>query len=226
MGKTKSIIAVEFVCSVSIQDYLGLPVIACAISKRIYIEGQQRTDNEVVIELPDINQTVNFSIGPELKYIDDRDYLKCYKCFLTRDGYTFSKGFNCSVHGEIPINAGTSSSSALVVAWVNFLSRMSDQSAELDEMKIAEYAYKSEVLEFSEPGGMMDHYTTAVGNIIGLRSHPEINLRKYEAETGLFILGNSLEAKDTKLILARVKQKAMDAKNILCDKDPDFLFNH
>jgi galactokinase len=38
-------------------DYLGLPIIAMAISLRAKISGQKRTDNQVIIHQPDINET-------------------------------------------------------------------------------------------------------------------------------------------------------------------------
>src|SRR3990172_250665 len=45
------------------QDYLGLPVIAAAISRRISIEGTLRSDNRMVLKLPDIGSEVSFSLG-------------------------------------------------------------------------------------------------------------------------------------------------------------------
>ena len=74
------------------------------------------------------------------------------------------------MRGEIPINAGTSSSSALLITWLNVLNRMADAPRPLTPEQLAELAYRAEVLEFGEPGGMMDHYATAVGRIIYLAS--------------------------------------------------------
>lgn len=187
------------------QDYLHLPVIACAISKRIFIEGTKRNDSKVKIDLPDVSQTEEFAFNGILPYELERDYFKSSVNVLLKDGFTFSNGIDVLVHGEIPINAGTSSSSALIVTWINLLTRLSDQELELSPEKIAELAYRAEVLEFSEPGGMMDHYSTSVGNIIWLGSYPDIQIEKMNAKPGAFVLGNSGEPKDTKNILARVK---------------------
>ncbi|OYV88464.1 MAG: hypothetical protein B7Z63_00430 [Ignavibacteriae bacterium 37-53-5] len=126
---------------------------------------------------------------------------------MRRHGLVFSKGLECVVKGEIPINAGTSSSSALIVTWVNFVARMSDQGAILSPETIAEYAYEAEVLEFSEPGGMMDQYSTSIGGIIFLNSYPKIEVKKLNTKLGNLVLGNSGEPKDTKFILTRVKNQ-------------------
>ncbi len=204
------------------QDYLNLPIIASAIALRISIMGHKRNDRKVAIELPDINSEESFSISDPIVYDKQRDYLKSCVNVLKRHGLTFSKGIECVVKGEIPINAGTSSSSALVVTWVNFLARMSDQAKELPPEDVAQYAYEAEVLEFSEPGGMMDQYTTAVGGTIFLDSYPEVRLEKLDSRLGTLVLGNSNEPKDTVFILARVKNQMQKVVKELQKSYPDF----
>lgn len=204
------------------QDYLNLPIIACAISLRINIEGSKREDSLVNIDLPDINDEDSFSIEGILKYKKDRDYLKSSINVLKRHGFTFSSGVECKVRGNIPINSGTSSSSALIVSWINFLAQMSDQAKVLSPETIAEYAYEAEVLEFAEPGGMMDQYSTSIGGIISLESYPKISIEKVTADLGKFILGDSGEPKDTKFILSRVKNQIQRVVKELKKKYPEF----
>jgi galactokinase len=205
------------------QDYLNLPVIASAISLRISIEGHKRDDSKVIIHLPDIHSEESFSLSEPIVYDKERDYLKSVINVLKRHGLKFSKGVEGVVRGEIPINAGTSSSSALIVTWVNFLAQMSDSSkVKLSPELIAQYAYEAEVLEFSEPGGMMDQYSTAIGGSIFLDSYPKIEVRKLDAQLGALVLGNSREPKDTKFILARVKNQIQNVVKELQKSHPDF----
>ncbi len=204
------------------QDYLNLPIIACAISLRINIKGNIRNDKNLNIKLPDINDTETFSLEDSEKYLKERDYFKSSINVLKRHGMTFSHGIDCTVQGRIPINAGTSSSSALIVSWINFLAQMSDQNLALEPEQIAEYAYEAEVLEFAEPGGMMDQYSTAIGGIISLDSYPEIKVKKIDVKLGKFVLGDSGEPKDTKYILSRVKQQIQKVVAELRNKYEDF----
>ena len=44
------------------QDYLGLPVIAMAISLRAKIIGEKRSDNQVIIHKLDLGETETFSL--------------------------------------------------------------------------------------------------------------------------------------------------------------------
>jgi galactokinase len=204
------------------QDYLHLPVIAAAISRRIYVEGTARVDRKVNIDLPDIRKRESFEISDEISYVKKRDYFRSVINVLQRRRCHFSHGFDCSVRGDIPINAGTASSSALVVSWVHFLLRMADRSEPVPPEQIAQIAYEAEVLEFSEPGGMMDHYSTANGGLIWLESVPRIRMSTMNAELKSFVLGNSHQPKDTRYILANVKDKLLDVVNNLRGKHPEF----
>ena len=197
------------------QDYLNLPVIPCAISLRISIEGKHRNDSVVHLDLPDINSEDEFATDNTLPYVAERDYFRSAMNVLCRAGFTFSNGFDCRIQGQIPINAGTSSSSALVVAWVNFLARMSDQSRELSSEEIARFAHKAEVIEFGEPGGMMDQYCTSFGGALFIEFHPKLTVQRLPVHLKSFVLGDSGEPKDTKFILSRVKNRILDIARLI-----------
>ncbi len=211
------------------QDYLGLPVIACAITRRLSIEATHRSDRRVVVDMPDIGAVEELRLGEKIVYSGPRDYLKSSVNVLLNKGFSFSRGIDAEIKSDIPINAGASSSSAMTVGWINCLARLSDQAEELPPEKIAEYAHAAEVLEFGEPGGMMDHYTTSVGGIIYLESHPGIRIEKLPRGPGAFVIGNSGEPKNTRDILARVKFGVLDIVQKMKLKNPSFSlqdFNH
>jgi galactokinase len=204
------------------QDYLLLPVIPAAISLRISIEGERRKDAEVALKLPDTHSRIQFSIAKNIEYVLDRDYFRSVFNVLRKEGFTFSSGFNCIVKGTIPIRSGTSSSSALVVSWANFLTRMSDQAKELSPSDIARIAHRAEVLEFEEPGGMMDQYSTSLGGIIFLSFYPEITVKPINVKMGEYVLGDSHSPKDTKGILSRVKNHIIQIVQKLSIHYPEF----
>mgnify|MGYP001189247325 CR=1 FL=1 len=186
------------------QDYLGLPIIALAISLRINLSGEKKSGKVIHINMPDIKEQKKISLD-DLEYRNSRDYFRSGIRICQNEGLRFSKGFDCKIKSQIPIKAGTSSSSALVVSWINFLSRMADDPVKWDQKKIAEVAYKAEVEEFNESGGMMDQYSTSIGKMIYLSSSPKVSVKKINSNLGSFVLGDSGEEKDTMKILNRCK---------------------
>ncbi|MBE9462588.1 galactokinase family protein [Dyadobacter subterraneus] len=204
------------------QDYLGLPVIAAAISRRISIDGNYRNDDQIILHLPDLDEKIEFSLKETFPYIIQRDYFRSTINVLKRKGLVFSKGFECTIHGNIPINSGTSSSSALIVSWAHFLDKMCDNPANFSQKELGEIANAAEVLEFGEPGGMMDHYSTAIGNVIYLESTPEIHVEALTPKLGTFVLGDSLEPKDTLGILSRCRYGMEDVIKKVTKYDPYF----
>ncbi|MFI5252532.1 MAG: mevalonate kinase [Bacteroidota bacterium] len=204
------------------QDYLFLPVIPCAISLRMVIDGKRRNDSVIHLNLPDILNEITFPMDGIQKYKLNRDYFRSGFNVLNRKNFSFNGGFDCTVHGDIPINAGTSSSSALIISWINFLANMSEQKRNLTPGALAWFGYEAEVLEFTEPGGMMDQYAATYGGITYIDFLPDINVKKIRADLKQFVLGNSCEPKDTKHILARVKNRILSIASNLVTEHPGF----
>ena len=203
------------------QDYLGLPVIPMAISLRARFIGENRSDRKFLINKPDLNEVDSFSLD-DLKYTKPRDYFKSGVRVCLNEGLTFSNGFECELTSEIPMQAGTGSSSAITVSWIHFLSQMADKPADWDQRKIGSLAYTAEVVEFNEPGGMMDQYSTALGDLIYIESKPEISIQTMNPNLGYFVLGDSCEPKDTMGILHRCRNSRLAIVEKIKSQDPDF----
>ncbi|MEZ0541657.1 mevalonate kinase family protein [Fibrella arboris] len=205
------------------QDYLGLPVIAAAISRRISVTAHRGGPPQVRLQLPDLQQEITFAISQfPLPYLHDRDYFSSALNVLHRAGLRFSEGISGEVSGNIPINAGTSSSSALLISWLNILSQLADEPQTFSPAQLAEFAYVAEVLEFGDPGGMMDHYSTALGGVIYLESVPEIRVEPFTPALGTFVLGDSGDPKDTIGLLKHVKYGMLAAMDKMRAFDPSF----
>ena len=203
------------------QDYLGLPVIPMAISLRTRLIGKNRSDRKFIINKPDLNEEESFSFD-ELDYTKPRDYFKSGLKICINEGLTFSTGFDCEITSQIPVQAGCGSSSAIMVSWIHFLSQMADERADWDQEKIGELAYKAEVKEFSEPGGMMDQYSSAIGNLIYLESEPKISIESMKPNLGTFVLGDSCEPKDTMEILQRCRDSRLAIFEKIKLQNPNF----
>jgi galactokinase len=204
------------------QDYLHLPVIAAAISLRITMEVARRKDALVHISLPDVNSSESFSLEGNLSYSKPGDYFRSAVNVLRKAGFTFSIGADCVVRSRIPIRAGTSSSSALVVSWVNILAQLSEQRRHLHPDQIARFAHEAEVVAFHEAGGMMDQYSTAYGGVLSIDFSPDMNVEPLNVDLKNFVLGDSREPKDTQGVLARVKSGVLDIVKRLAEKYPAF----
>lgn len=207
------------------QDYLGLPVITAAIDLRVTISGGFSIDEKNRIYQPDIGEYDVFSLHFPLSYSKERDYYKSALNVLQRAGLDLRRAVEVVVKGEIPINSGTSSSSALIVAWIGFLLKMAGDERAHDPLLIAKLAHRAEVLEFEEPGGMMDHFATAFGGVQFIDFNDAGGPEKLRDDLGTFVLGDSMQPKDTKGILARVKDGALEGLRIVGKDIHDISFD-
>lgn len=204
------------------QDYFGLPIIASAIDLRITISGKENENPLLVIKMPDIGSVETLPLGQELIYTQPRDYLKSAVNILRRQEKIPDSGWECQIRGTIPINSGSASSSALVVAWTKFLlEAVHDRRAESKE-EIAELAFSAEVAEFKEPGGKMDHYSSSLGGVVCLHFGRKLAVTQFPNVLGRFVLADSLQRKDTTGTLSHIKSNVLSAVKKIRNKRKEF----
>ena len=188
------------------QDFLGLAVIAMAIDRRIEIEARPRADNVYRIQMPDLRDEMVLVPSDEIAYDRPREYLKSGINVLKREGLAFEQGWDFTIRSTIPINAGCSSSSAMTVAWITANLHLHGDPRAQQPLEIARLAHRAEVVEFGEPGGMMDHYTCSLGGLVHIDCADPIAVTPIEADLPGLILGHSGGKKDTTAILAQSRR--------------------
>ncbi|TXT64384.1 MAG: hypothetical protein BAJALOKI3v1_220048 [Promethearchaeota archaeon] len=204
------------------QDYLGYPTISMAISKFIYLKAKKSNLKRFSIQLSDFNRDLEIPLkNRQLAYESDRDYLLSgYNQFIRR-GIKFQQGFDIEINGDIPINAGAASSSALVVAWLYFLNLISNRP--LNKRELALEGFNTEVKEFKEAGGYMDFYNAVFGHVLFLNSQKRnLHKRLYRIQLPGFILGHSLQKKKTVEDLKRIKEDSLRAFEVVGEILPQF----
>lgn len=189
------------------QDYMGLPVINAAINLTIKITGSIGEGDSISVDLPDIGKSVVFD-QKNIVYEGEKDYVRSVVKVLKERGLLGELQVEAVLKGNIPRRAGTSSSSALSVAWAGFLlaSRYSPDVINCMKKEIAEVAYQAEVEEFGESGGRQDQYASAFGGVNYFTFFDEITVEKLDPDLGGFVLGDSGEPKDTQKTLKRVRE--------------------
>ncbi|MFH6770053.1 galactokinase family protein [Gaetbulibacter aquiaggeris] len=204
------------------QDYLGLPVIACAINKYISLNAFENSFSVFKIQLPDIGEERLIDIYDDFKHLEKRDYFASSLKVLKRYGCIPDRGFDITITGDLPINAGLSSSSALIIAWIRFLLEAFGSTYETTVELIARMAYEAEVLEHKEPGGIMDQYTISMGNVLFINTSERASFEIIQKNMDGLIVGESGIKKETINTLGNRKDNALKAIEYVKLKNPEF----
>ena len=187
------------------QDYLGLPIIACAIDRYITISGEPNDKDYFEFILPDLKEDESVRFRESVRRPTQNSHLSNAIKVVKRYGCNPDKGYTITITGDIPINAGLSSSSAVVVAWVQWLLYTFNCDHEITQRFIGQLAYEAEVLENNSSGGKMDQFTSAIGGTIFLETdHASHHTSLTHEITGL-IIGVSGVPKDTEGLLGDLK---------------------
>lgn len=204
------------------QDYLELPVIACAINRAVLLSSEENTTGQFHIRMPDIASERIILIDDTFESLEAGDHFASALRVARRYGCIPNVGFDIELKSTIPINAGTSSSSAIVVAWIHFLLIAYGCDQEITASLIARLAYEAEVLEHNSPGGKMDQYTIALGNIIYIDTSKNFSYEHIGSEMQGLILGVSGIPKQTIGLLGALRGKAQEAIAQVKAAKPDF----
>jgi galactokinase len=202
------------------QDYLELPVIACAIACMMQINAQENGKDHFEINMPDMDQQRTIPLKPDFDKIERGDFLKIALKVLHKRQIVPDKGYDLTITSKIPINAGLSSSSALTIAWIQFLiAAFSDQS--FSQKELALLAYQTEVIEEGSSGGKMDQFTIAIGDTIFLDTHTD-RVQQFDDLDLNLVVGVSGLSKDTFGTLTHLKSNAWKAINQVKTQIPGF----
>lgn len=204
------------------QDYLGLPIIACAINRFVEIHGMINDSEEICIEMPDMKSSRSFHIHDPFDHLENGDHIASVVRVLRRYGCVLDKGYTITIKGDLPINAGLSSSSAVVVAWIRFLLKTFGCNQKVTDELVAKFAYEAEVVEYNSPGGRMDQYTIAIGDIIFLETGDSAKYKKIESSLSSLVIGESGIPKNTMGLLSDLKRKAQNSIELVQEYDSDF----
>lgn len=208
------------------QDYLGLPVIACAINRFVTLKAVPNGKNTFNLMLPDLNDKRSIPLDVSAHELAYRDYLVSSLKVLHRHGCKPDQGYDIEIRGDVPMNAGISSSTAVVVAWVNFLAAAFGTKAEVTPSALSQIAYEAEVLEHGEPGGKMDQYSIGVGNIVHIETGHDFSCNVIGSSLKGLIVAESGIPKETIGTLSRLKNNALEAVASIKKKRPDFVLEH
>ena len=202
------------------QDYIELPVIACAINRMMTIEAQENGKDHFEIFMPDLGEKRIIPLSEDFNNIERGDFLKVALKVLQKRKIYATRGYHLSIKSKIPINAGLSSSSALTIAWIRFLIAAFSKKS-FSPKEIALLAYETEVIEQGSSGGKMDQFTIALGNTIFLDTHTDEV--EYFNDLGLnLVVGVSGLSKDTFGTLSHLKSNAWKAIDQVKAQIPDF----
>jgi len=200
------------------QDYLELPIIACAINRYITIQGMPNGNDSLVIHLPDLmeKKVLRFRepallAGRSNLNPTKGNHLKTSLFVVQKYGCLPTQGYDITIQGDIPINAGLSSSSAMVVAWVHWLFATFGCDQDITRELIGKVAYEAEVVAQNAPGGKMDQYTSAIGDMIYLETDSQSKCRKIDTPLEGLIIGESGVSKNTVGVLGDIKGKSLKA---------------
>lgn len=193
------------------QDYLELPVIACAIDRQVILSAKINHDDCFHILMPNIKSERHIPISETFDILKPQDYFASTLRVVKRYGCIPNKGYTINLESNIPINAGISSSSAIVVAWVFFLLKAFGCIKKIFPQLIAQIAYEAEVLEHNSPGGKMDQFTIAIGNIIYIDTAQDLVYNTIGTSMEGLILAESGISKETLGLLSSIKSKATKA---------------
>ena len=207
------------------QDYLGLEVIASAINLRFSARAEKRADSWLNIRIRDKSigelgakntenkyEEYHIDTAAPLVYENKRDYFKSAVNVLRKAGFSIG-GADVTLDSEIPIGKGMCSSTTMVLVFTAALAALSDPKRVQDPMEMALLAWKAEVEEFNEPGGMMDQYASALGGMVHLdfSTGAAVPTRLSLDLDGCFILFDSLQDKDTIKVLGDSKYPTQEA---------------
>ena len=172
----------------------------------------------------DLNEKRTIDIYDQFETLNQREYFGSALRVLKRYGCVPNKGYHVQIHGDLAVNAGMSSSTAVIVAWARFLVEAFgvDETIDVNDEFIARVAYEAEVVEHGEPGGVMDQYAIGIGNIIYIDTGKHFDWQIIGSQLTGLVVGESGLPKETIGLLSEIKSNALASIQCVKQHHPEY----
>lgn len=200
---------------------MGLPVIAGTIDRYMELKAKPIRSHEFRSELKDINSSRTVLLDTKGEPVAPGDCIRSAMAILRKKGFRFKQGHKIEISGNIPVNAGLSSSSALTVAWIRFLIAIQEGGIRPTDSDIGRWAYEAEVRFFNQPGGLMDHYTIAQQGLLFIDTQNG-KTERLRGRLGNLIIAESGIAKRTLDVLQNARSYQQNAIDGIKTQNPAF----
>jgi len=153
------------------QDYKGLPVVAIAVNKRLYVAAVEKTGRRFIVESLDLEGRPSrvFDVTDFVpRGRDFDDYIRaCIYSLIMMTNVTVNEGYRIVISSDIPIGGGMGSSGSLEVAFLRLLVEL--LGIKIPTMVLAETAFRAENRVMGIPCGRLDQYAAAYGGVMYLK---------------------------------------------------------
>lgn len=199
------------------QDYLGLPVIAMAMNRRCRLHFNPRQDMMVEVSSEALGHVGTFDLQNATAIEAATPMGVALREIMEEGPEQPLNGWDVTITSEVPIQAGCSSSTAMLTAWVAAWLFIVKGGFNLQD--VVERCHRYEVLHFQGAGGNMDQFACAHGGLHRFgNGHPQ----PLQLPNGTFVLGDSGQPKDTQGHLRRCKDARLPLMPFLDQAGADF----
>jgi len=192
-------------------DLLEKPAIAAAVSAILVVEIRPRDDDVVTLTGADIDFQESFHIGDIIEFDSPLRYVKAvYARFADR----LHQGFDLTIHSEIPVSAGLSSSTALCIASIRALQQLC--GIEHSTGEIAELSFQIERYDLDVECGRMDQYAIAYGGVTYIQTGDEAGVEGLAIPSLPVLVADTQEAHDTQALQKWLRRR-------IAEDDPSLM---
>ncbi len=192
-------------------DLLEKPAIAAAITAFLTVEIAPRDDDLISLFGTDIGISETFRLGERPALDSPLKYVKAvYRRFIEN----IQHGFDLTIHSEIPVSAGLSSSTALCIATIRGLARLGGRK--LTAAEVAELSYEIERYDLDIECGRMDQYAIAFGGVTYIETGPQAGVIQLPLDSLPIVVADTQEKHDTQALQKWIRDR-------IAREDPELM---
>jgi mevalonate kinase len=193
-------------------DLIEKPALAAAISAFLTFRLKKRGDAHVILYGRDIGVEESFRLGDPLT-LDTP--LKYVKAVYLRLAPFVKSGFEATIHSQIPVSAGLSSSTALCIAAIQALN-MAFQ-IHLGVGEIAELSYELERIDLDIECGRMDQYAIAYGGVTYIQTGSTPGVERLNVSSLPIVVADTEEKHDTRQLQKWLRDRIASHDRVLIE---------